>query len=277
MEIAVHAMGTEVDRVDPTKARIVLVEGTDRVLPPYVPSLSASAQAQLEEMGVGVRTHCLVTEIDDRGVSLSSRERIEARTVLWAAGVQASPVGEMVGEIDRVGRVLVEDDLSVPGHPEVLVAGDLAAVDDVPGVAPAAMQMGRHVGRLIGTGKRGPLPLSGQGIVGDDWRGSGCRRHQGRAFRRVPGLFHVADNPHLLSDRLPQPLLCSRRMGLALPDIPEWSEDHYWTAQGLTNQARWPGGGRVGASADSAGPPLSPPGERTSMRDSHVRLIVDDG
>lgn len=164
-EIAVHAMGKEFDRVDPAAARVILVEGTDRVLPPYVPSLSASAQRQLEELGVEVRTDCLVTEIDDRGVTLSSGERIEAGTVLWAAGVQASSVGAMVGEIDQVGRVLVKDDLSVPGHPEVFVAGDLAAVEGVPGVAPAAMQMGRHVARVIATGKRRRFRYSDKGSL----------------------------------------------------------------------------------------------------------------
>lgn len=164
-EIAVHAMGKEFDRVDPAAARVILVEGTDRVLPPYVPSLSASAQRQLEELGVEVRTDCLVTEIDDRGVTLSSGERIEAGTVLWAAGVQASSVGAMVGEIDQVGRVLVKDDLSVPGHPEVFVAGDLAAVEGVPGVAPAAMQMGRHVARVITTGKRRRFRYSDKGSL----------------------------------------------------------------------------------------------------------------
>lgn len=165
MEIAVHAMGNEFDRVDPAKARVILVEGADRVLPPYAPSLSASAQRQLEELGVKVRTDCLVTDIDERGVALSSGERIDAGTVLWAAGVQASGVGAMVGEVDRVGRVIVEDDLSVPGHPEVFVVGDLATVDGVPGVAPAAMQMGRHAARMVATGKRRPFQYSDKGSL----------------------------------------------------------------------------------------------------------------
>jgi NADH dehydrogenase len=153
-EIAVHALGQEFDIVDPSTARVILVEGTDRVLPPYVPSLSESAKRQLEELGVEVLTGALVSDIDDRGVTLSSGERIDAGTVLWAAGVEASPLGRMLGEVDRAGRVLVEEDLSVPGHPEVFVAGDLALVEGVPGVAPAAMQMGRHAGRVIATGER---------------------------------------------------------------------------------------------------------------------------
>lgn len=163
-EIAVHAMGKEFDRVDPASARVVLVEGAERVLPPYVPSLSLSAQRQLEALGVEVRTGSLVSEIDENGVTLTTGERIEAATVLWAAGVQASPVGAMLGEVDRAGRVEVEPDLSVTGHPEVFVAGDLAAVDGVPGVAPAAMQMGKHVARAI-QGDRRPFRYSDKGSL----------------------------------------------------------------------------------------------------------------
>jgi NADH dehydrogenase len=164
-EIAVHALGQEFDVVDPSTARVILVEGTDRVLPPYVPSLSDAAKRQLEELGVEVLTGALVSDIDDRGVTLASGERIEAGTVLWAAGVEASPLGRMLGEVDRAGRVLVEEDLSVPGHPEVFVAGDLALVEGVPGVAPAAMQMGRHAGRVIATGERKPFRYRDKGSL----------------------------------------------------------------------------------------------------------------
>jgi NADH:ubiquinone reductase (H+-translocating) len=164
-EIAVHALGREFNVVDPSTARVILVEGTGRVLPPYPPSLSESAKRQLEELGVEVLTGALVSDIDDRGVTLASGERIEAGTVLWAAGVEASPLGRMLGEVDRAGRVLVEGDLSVPGHPEVFVAGDLAAVEGVPGVAPAAMQMGRHAGRVLATGEREPFRYRDKGSL----------------------------------------------------------------------------------------------------------------
>lgn len=150
VEIAVHALGKEFDVVDPSTARVVLVEGSDRVLPPYPASLSDSALRQLENLGVEVLTGSLVKEIDQDGVTLASGERIESGTVLWAAGVQASPLGAMLGvETDGSGRVIVEPDLGVPGCPSVLVAGDLAALEGVPGVAPAAMQMGRHLARVI--------------------------------------------------------------------------------------------------------------------------------
>jgi NADH dehydrogenase len=148
-EIARHTLAGEFRRFDPRLARVVLVEGTDRVLPPYPPELSRKARAQLERLGVTVLLQKKVTGIDGYGVSIG-RERIEARTVLWAAGVASSPLGGFLGApLDRAGRVQVAPDLSVPGHPEIFVAGDLAAVESggkpVPGIAPAAKQMGRHV------------------------------------------------------------------------------------------------------------------------------------
>ena len=150
IEIAVHALGDEFDDIDPNMARVILVEGGNRVLPTYVEKQSRSAQRQLESLGVEVLTDAMVESIDDSGVTLAGGERIEASTVLWAAGVVASPLGAMLGApTDGAGRVVVGPDLSIPGHPEVFVAGDLAAVSGVPGVAPAAIQMGRHVAKAI--------------------------------------------------------------------------------------------------------------------------------
>ncbi|MGA7281075.1 MAG: NAD(P)/FAD-dependent oxidoreductase, partial [Acidimicrobiia bacterium] len=149
IEIAVHALGTEFDVIEPSRARVVLVEGAPHVLPVYPEKLSESARRQLESLGVEVRTDALVDSIDESGVVLTDGSRIDAGTVLWAAGVSASPLGTMVGgETDRSGRVTVEPDLSVPGHPEVFVVGDLARLEGVPGVAPAAMQTGRHAARM---------------------------------------------------------------------------------------------------------------------------------
>jgi NADH dehydrogenase len=123
---------------------VVLVEGTDRVLPPYTPDLSEKAAQQLERLGVTVWLGKRVTGVDADGVAMGA-ERLEAKTVLWAAGVASSPLGRLLGtELDRAGRVKVAPDLSVPGHPEVFVVGDLAWVPGVPGIAPAAKQMGRH-------------------------------------------------------------------------------------------------------------------------------------
>jgi NADH:ubiquinone reductase (H+-translocating) len=146
-EIARHTLAGEFRRYDPRKARVLLVEGADRVLPPYPPDLSEKAKRQLERLGVSVMLQKKVTGIDANGVQLGA-ERIEAKTVLWAAGVASSPLGRSLGvPLDRAGRVRVEADLSVPGHPEIFVAGDLAALPGtkpVPAIAPAAKQMGKH-------------------------------------------------------------------------------------------------------------------------------------
>ena len=152
-EIARHTLRGEFRHIDPTRARVILVEGTDRVLPPYTPRLSQKAQRQLEGLGVIVFTRKMVTGVDATGVWLGE-ERVAARTVMWAAGVAASPIGQSLGvPVDRAGRVRVASDLSVPGHPEVFVAGDLARVEEdgrpVPGVAPAANQTGRHAARNV--------------------------------------------------------------------------------------------------------------------------------
>ncbi|HXT19927.1 MAG TPA: NAD(P)/FAD-dependent oxidoreductase, partial [Thermoanaerobaculia bacterium] len=148
-EIARHTLKDEFRRVDPTLARVVLVEGTDRVLPPYTADLSEKARLQLERLGVTVWLNKRVTGVDAGGVALGA-ERLEAKTVIWAAGVASSPLGRSLGApLDRAGRVQVLPDLSVPGHPEVFVVGDLAAVAGVPGIAPAAKQMGTHTARNI--------------------------------------------------------------------------------------------------------------------------------
>ncbi len=141
-EIARHTLKGEFRRIDPHNARVVLIEGADRVLPSYPPDLSAKAQLQLERLGVSAWVGRMVTGVDAEGVQLGA-ERLSAKTVVWAAGVAASPLGRSLGApLDRAGRVRVEPDLSVPGHPEIFVVGDLAAVEAVPGIAPAAKQMG---------------------------------------------------------------------------------------------------------------------------------------
>jgi NADH dehydrogenase len=148
-EIARHTLSGEFRRIDPHSARVMLVEGTDRVLPPYPADLSRKAQLQLERLGVTVWTGRMVSAVDGEGVSLGT-ERIAAKTVIWAAGVAASPLGASLGApLDRAGRVQVAPDLSVPGQPEIFVAGDLASVEGVPGIAPAAKQMGTHAARNI--------------------------------------------------------------------------------------------------------------------------------
>jgi NADH dehydrogenase len=142
-EIARHTLKGEFRRIDPTRARVVLIEGADRVLPPYTPDLSEKARLQLERLGVTVWLGKRVTGVDADGVTIGA-ERLKAKTVIWAAGIASSPLGRSLGApLDRAGRVQVEPDLSVPGRPEIFVIGDLATVPGVPGIAPAAKQMGR--------------------------------------------------------------------------------------------------------------------------------------
>jgi NADH dehydrogenase len=153
-DIAGRHLTKEFRSIDPRKSRIILLEGGPRVLPTYPEDLSASAERQLKEMGVEVRTNAMVTNIE-QGVVSVGKERIPASVILWGAGVSASPLGKMLGvPTDKAGRVIVQPDLTVPGHPEVFVAGDLASANrhngqPVPGVAPAAIQMGKFVARQI--------------------------------------------------------------------------------------------------------------------------------
>jgi NADH dehydrogenase len=153
-EIARQAMPQDFRAIDTTSARIVLLEGADRVLPQYPADLSGKARRQLEKLGVEVRTGAMVTHIDDCAVHVGE-EVLPAQNVFWAAGVAASPLGASLGApLDRAGRVAVEPDCSIAGHPEVFVIGDLALHThdggrQVPGVAQGAMQMGEHVARMI--------------------------------------------------------------------------------------------------------------------------------
>ena len=153
-EIARHTLARDFRRVDPRQARVLLLEGGPRILASYSEASSASAQRQLERLGVTVRTGALVADIDGTGVRVGA-EHIAARTVLWAAGVRAVPLARTLDvPLDRAGRVLVERDLSVPGHPSAFVIGDLCSFTQsdgkpVPGVAPAAMQEGDHAAENV--------------------------------------------------------------------------------------------------------------------------------
>jgi len=153
-ELANRALAKDFRAIDPRSARIILVEAAPRLLTPFDPPLSDAARKSLEQLGVEVRTGAPVTALDEAGVSIGS-ERIETRTVVWAAGVMASPAGQWLGaETDRAGRVKVAPDLSVPGHRDVFVIGDTAALNDangypLPGVAPVAKQQGQYLAKLL--------------------------------------------------------------------------------------------------------------------------------
>lgn len=153
-EISRHALAHEFRSIDPARTHIVLLEGGPLVLPAYSPDLSRSAEEQLKRLGVEVRTSTMVTKIEPGAVRVGETT-LPATVVLWAAGVAASPLGKALGApVDRAGRVPVLPDLSIPGHPEVFVIGDLAAAKDkqgkmLPGVAPVAIQEGRFVAKVI--------------------------------------------------------------------------------------------------------------------------------
>lgn len=152
-EIGTHALQKDFRKIDPAEARVLLLEGADRVLPPYVPELSAEAERELVALGVEVKKGAKVTNIDEDGVQVGD-ERIAAKTVLWAAGVAASPLAKSIGvKLDRAGRVPVEPDLTIKEYPDIFVIGDMAAAADggkpVPGVAGAAVQEGKHTANNI--------------------------------------------------------------------------------------------------------------------------------
>jgi NADH:ubiquinone reductase (H+-translocating) len=159
-EIAREVLANEFRSIDPKRTTIILLEGGPRILPAYSEDLSRSAEEQLKKLGVEVHTSALVTGIEPGTVELG-QTRLPAAVVLWAAGVAASPLGRKLGAAtDRAGRVLVNPDLSIPGHPEVFVVGDLAALKDehgrwLPGVAPVAMQQGKATAHNIGRELRG--------------------------------------------------------------------------------------------------------------------------
>ena len=168
-EIAQHTLRGEFRRIDPKQSRVVLIEGADRILGTFVPELSQRAAEQLARLGVDLRTGCKVTGIDADGVTYETRDgaatashRLAAKTVIWAAGVAATPLGRNLAAatgatVDRAGRVIVEPDLSLPDHPEIAVIGDLAAAlshgpgepKPVPGVSPGAKQMGRTAAKNL--------------------------------------------------------------------------------------------------------------------------------
>ena len=161
-ELAYTTLKKDFRNIDTTETKILLLEGMDRILPPYAPELSAQAEASLQRLGVTIQTKTLVTNIASSIVTTRRGDRTEqipAQTVLWAAGVKASPMGEVLAkrtgvQLDRAGRVIVEPDLSIANHPNIFVIGDLAHFSHqngkpLPGVAPVAIQAGQYIAKLI--------------------------------------------------------------------------------------------------------------------------------
>ena len=167
-EIANDTLKHDFRRINPTEAQIILVEGTDRVLPTYPPKLSEAARKMLERLKVTVRTGAMVTDVKAHSVTIKSGDHTEiipTRTILWAAGVLASPLGLALAKrlgvkTDRAGRVIVDPDMTIPGHPEIFVIGDLSSFTHqtgkpLPGVAQPAIQQGRYVAKVIERRLRG--------------------------------------------------------------------------------------------------------------------------
>lgn len=161
-DLAYKTLKRDFRSIDTQETKIILVEGMDRVLPPFAPELSENAAQSLRKLGVQIRTKTFVTNLDGENVTFRSgdaEETIQAHTILWAAGIRASSLGKVLAEkteapCDRGGRVIVEPDFSVPNHPNIFVIGDLAhyghqGEKPLPGVAPVAMQSGQYVARLI--------------------------------------------------------------------------------------------------------------------------------
>jgi NADH dehydrogenase len=187
-ELAHHTLRGNFHAINPADARILLLEGTERVLPTYPPELSTKATRALARLGVSVRTETMVTDVQPEAVTVGNGqdgERIPAHTVLWAAGVEASPLGRILAKatgaaLDRAGRIAVQPDLTLPHHPEIFVIGDLANFSHqtgkpLPGVAPVAMQQGRYAADLI------QRRLRGKTLPDFHYRDSGSMATIGRA------------------------------------------------------------------------------------------------
>jgi NADH dehydrogenase len=192
-EIARHTLVNEFDNIDPRQAKIILLEGLPRILPMFPEKLSEMAVKKLAGFGVDVRTNSLVTNIDENGVNIGE-DRIDSATVIWAAGVQVSALTKALGEIaqlDRAGRVPVERELNIAGHPEIFVAGDAASVKTaegkpIPGIAPAAMQQGQQVAANIARATRGeayqPFVYTDRGSMATIGRNQAVAAIRGREF-----------------------------------------------------------------------------------------------
>ncbi|KZO60122.1 NAD(P)/FAD-dependent oxidoreductase [Dietzia cinnamea] len=157
-ELAQHTLRGSFRRIDPASARVILLDAAPAVLPPFGDNLGNAARARLEKMGVEIQLNAMVTDVDYQGIEVKdpdgSVRRIDASCKIWSAGVKASPLGKQLAEqtaaeIDRAGRVLVNKDLSLPGHPEIFVVGDMMSLDNLPGVAQVAIQGGKYAAKQI--------------------------------------------------------------------------------------------------------------------------------
>ena len=232
-EMSQMALARDFRHIDARAAQILLYEAESRVLPMYPKSLSAKAEHHLQKLGVRVHTNTRVTLVDAEGI-VAGGQRVLASTVLWSAGVQASPVGRWLGAAtDRSGRLIVNPDLSIPGHPEIFVIGDAAHVVAparnllgikakepmaMPGVAQPAIQEGQYVARVIRSrvlGRNAPPPFWywDKGDLAIVWPHLCSRRFAICAFCGLSRLGRLGGRPHLLSDRVREPLFRALAVG----------------------------------------------------------------
>ena len=224
-EIARHSLHREFRTIEPEHATVILIERGPTILPTFPESLRNAARASLQRLGVDVRENIPVTSVEPNFVHLEG-QTISAGTILWAAGVAASPFGRWLGvPLDRVGRVIVEPDLSIPGHPEVFVVGDLALFMDqegkpLPGLAPVAQQQGRHAARnivrLIQHQPAGQFSVPGLWKHGDNRARRRHCRFRMASLIRVHWLAGVAVRAHHATGRFSQPGRGVFRVGLGL-------------------------------------------------------------
>ena len=246
-ELARDTLRRDFEAADPRAGRILLIESLDRVLTSFPPSLSRKAQRSLERLGVTPMLRSTVVGVDDESVSVAdgagNTERIPTRTVVWAAGVTASKLGarlsELTGaELDRAGRIAVESDLTLPGHPEVLALGDMVRVRGrdgspvtYPGVAPVAMQQGRHAARVVrarlASEQAPPFHYFDKGNLATIGRGAAVADIKGAAPQRLPRLDHMVGRSSLLPGRIREPHPRVHPLGVQLRDTrPRLPADH---------------------------------------------------
>ncbi len=244
-ELAQHTLPPDFRNIDTHKARVVLIEAGPRVLAGFADDLSAYAQKSLEGIGVEVMLGQAVTECSADGVTYGGK-RLDARTIIWAAGVRASPAAEWLNApADRAGRLQVEPDLTVSGHPEIFAIGDTVTIkgpdgNPVPGIAPAAKQQGRYVAAAIKARLRGnsfrPLRLQARRQPGADRQAQGGDRFRQVQAARHHCLVDLGHRPHLFPDRPAQP--AQRGLELAVGPRPR-------PARGAADHARVEQGGEV--------------------------------
>ncbi len=218
-ELAHRTLRKDFRRIDPTTARVVLLDAAPYVLPSFGEKLGGRARRQLNQAGVEVQLGAMVTDVDADGIEIKDGDgqvrRINAATKIWAAGVQASPLGRMLGEqsgaeVDRAGRVAVQPDLTLPGHPEVHVVGDMMALDKLPGVAQVAIQGGRYAAdqikrNLAGKGPQRPFEYHDKGSMATISRFHAVVDLGQAEVRGLHRLADVARPPPLLHRRVQEP------------------------------------------------------------------------